>query len=235
MVLADIDAQGMATVEVQLRALGATVMSVITDVGSLESVEALRDAVYDNDEFGECAFLFNNAGLAVGRSSYLSTMAEWKLSMDVNVWGVIHGLHAFVPSMLEQVAGGRVVSTSSLAGLMNSSPETGVPYVVAKHGVTLMMEALQHELRSQVAESAEQEVVAHLLHPGIVRTNIGSNSAAAAEREGVDISAPAIGGSPDCKNTPQLRLNFLPLRGCLFLPAGSGMKPVSKSEDTSSE
>eukprot|EP00747_Dinoflagellata_sp_TGD_P172138 gnl/TRDRNA2_/TRDRNA2_207897_c0_seq1.p1 gnl/TRDRNA2_/TRDRNA2_207897_c0~~gnl/TRDRNA2_/TRDRNA2_207897_c0_seq1.p1 ORF type:complete len:330 (+),score=67.22 gnl/TRDRNA2_/TRDRNA2_207897_c0_seq1:100-1089(+) len=182
-VLADIDTEGMAEVEAQLRRAGVTVTSIRTDVGSLKSVEALRDAVYNTPEFGECGFLFNNAGLAVGRSSYLSAMAEWKLCLDVNLWGVIHGLHAFVPKMLEQTNGGRVVSTSSLAGLMNSSPETGVPYVVAKHSVTLIMEALQHELRSH---KGEQQVVAHLLHPGVVRTNIESNSKKSMVREGVE-------------------------------------------------
>ena len=189
-VLADVDESALASAHTEVEAAGAAaVMSVVCDVTKVQDYEALADGVFG--EFGDVAFLFLNAGLTAGFSAYSTPLEQWKLCLDVNVWGVINGLHVFTPRMIAQGAGrpSKIVATSSLSGLMNSAPDTGVPYVVAKHSCTLIMESLQHELRRS---EAKRHVSAHLLHPGIVRTNITENSMAAA-RNVADVAPRAIG------------------------------------------
>merc|ERR550514_1153733 len=154
--------------------MGASdVMAVRCDVTKVEDYEALAGKVYG--EFGEVAYLHLNAGMGSGFSSFKTPLAEWKLCLDINLYGVINGLHVFAPRMIAQTAPSKILATSSLSGIMNSAPETGIPYVVGKHGVTLTMEYFQHELRQ---DPAAQHVRAHLLHPGAIRTNFGKNSAA---------------------------------------------------------
>jgi short-subunit dehydrogenase len=84
--------------------------------------------------------------------------------------------------MIKQKTVSKIVATSSLSGLINSAPATGVPYVVSKHSVTLIMESLQHELRKS---EATRHVSSHLLLPGIIRTGITENSRRSVRSHGV--------------------------------------------------
>lgn len=174
--IADINQAGMDKKKAELVSMGASagdLMTAICDVRKVEDYEALCKKVYD--AWGECAYLHLNAGMSSGSSAYKTPLPEWKLCLDIDLYGVINGLHVFTPKMVAQKADGMILATSSLSGIMNSAAETGIPYVVAKHGVTLTMEYLQHELRSK---DETKHVTAHILHPGLIRTNIASNSAA---------------------------------------------------------
>merc|ERR550514_1121299 len=144
--------------EQHLRDLGAQdVMWVACDVSKMEEVQALHDAVYA--KWNDCGYLHNNAGIMAGApgfdSSFTQELRHWHMTIDVDLFGVIHGLKAFVPTMLEQKKEAVVVSTSSICGLMNSANSkngmTPINYSVAKHGVTLIMESLDAAMRSRSA------------------------------------------------------------------------------------
>jgi NAD(P)-dependent dehydrogenase (short-subunit alcohol dehydrogenase family) len=117
--------------------------------------------------------LFNNAGVGCGGFLWENSEADWKWVLGVNLWGAIHGIHSFVPLMLEWAAQdddyeGRVVNTSSMAGILNA-PALG-PYNVSKHAVVSLSETLYHDLAYQ-----GERVSASVLCPYYVATGIGES------------------------------------------------------------
>ena len=94
-------------------------LSVVTDVSVGSSVDELRDTALAR--FGAVHLVHNNAGVAVGGPLWTVSEADWTWVLGVNLWGVVHGIRAFVPVLLEQ-GEGHVVNTASLAGL--TSPST---------------------------------------------------------------------------------------------------------------
>ncbi len=142
-VLADIEADRLDGALAELAAIGAEVDGMVCDVADRDSVESLADRAWDR--FDGCDLLFNNAGVAVfGEMSEMSH-ADWRWVIDVDLWGPIHGVEAFVPRMIEQGRGGHVVNTASFAGLV---PNRGLgAYTVAKYGVVALSECLRTELR----------------------------------------------------------------------------------------
>ena len=163
-VLADVERDALEATAGELRDGGAEVLAVETDVSSAESVEALADRAYE--AFGAVHVLCNNAGVGGANvAAYRATLADWEWTLGVNLWGVIHGVHAFLPRMLEGGEEGHVVNTASIAGL---TPLAGnAPYGVSKAGVVALSEALYLELERRGAP-----VRASVLCPGIVQTNI---------------------------------------------------------------
>ena len=169
-VIADINEANIASACESLNAKGGVTLGVQTDVADYDSVQALKNTVYNNRDFGEVGFLFLNAGLSVGDSAYKTPIAQWKKQLDINVWGVIYGLHVFTQAMIDQGTESKIAATSSMAGLLNTSTlglGAGTPYTVSKHSVTIMMEALCHELRT----TPDCKVTAHCLCPGAVSSN----------------------------------------------------------------
>jgi NAD(P)-dependent dehydrogenase (short-subunit alcohol dehydrogenase family) len=139
------------------------VLAVPTDVSRLDSVEALRDAVYAT--FGEVAVLMNNAGTAPGGGPW-EHIDRWRRVLEVNLWGVINGVQAFTPSMLKQGTDCAIISTGSKQGI--TCPPGDTAYNVSKAGVKVLTEALAHSLRN--AEGAR--ISAHLLIPGSTFTGM---------------------------------------------------------------
>jgi NAD(P)-dependent dehydrogenase (short-subunit alcohol dehydrogenase family) len=161
LVLADVEEKALETAAAKLRASGAAAIGVVTDVTSRAAVEALADATWKH--FGRADVVFNNAGVAVAGPVTGMTHADWRWVIDVDLWGVIHGVEAFVPRLVEQGEGGHVLATASFAGLV---PNLGLgAYCVAKYGVVALMEVLHRELRPH-------EIGASVLCPMRVRTNI---------------------------------------------------------------
>lgn len=164
LVLADVEEAALDTAVSDLTATGAEVIGVQTDVADLAAVEALADATWDH--FGAAHVVFNNAGVAVAGPIAEMTHADWKWTIDVDLWGPIHGVEAFLPRMIEQGAGGHIVNTASFAGLV---PNDGLGvYCVAKYGVVAMSEVLQRELR-------QHEIGVSVLCPMRVATNIDAS------------------------------------------------------------
>jgi NAD(P)-dependent dehydrogenase (short-subunit alcohol dehydrogenase family) len=154
-VIADIEEAPLQRTAEELGVLG-----VPCDVSDAESVHALRDAVLD--EHGTVHLLCNNAGVGGGGAIATSTLADWQWVLGVNLWGVVHGLHAFLPLLIDQ-GEGHVVNTASVAGLV-AGPGIG-PYNASKYAVVAISETLRVELPGT-------GVGVSVLCPGYVRTNI---------------------------------------------------------------
>ncbi|MBV8072696.1 MAG: SDR family NAD(P)-dependent oxidoreductase [Acidobacteriaceae bacterium] len=163
-VIADIEEGALAQADKEMRAAGASVLAVRTDVSKADEVQALARKTLDS--FGAVHLLCNNAGVGVAaKPTWETTLEDWQWCLGVNLWGVIHGIRTFVPIMLKQSAEGHVVNTASLAGLL-SSPYHAI-YYATKHAVVTITESLHHELGL-----LDCKLKASVLLPGFTRTNI---------------------------------------------------------------
>ena len=118
-------------------------LSIEVDVSDLASVEALRDQVLDHH--GRVDVVCNNAGVSTFNLVRDQTIEDWRWVLGVNLWGVIHGVHAFLPTLLAQGTPAHIVNTSSIAGLASGIAFLG-PYAVSKVGVVSISETLRQEL-----------------------------------------------------------------------------------------
>jgi NAD(P)-dependent dehydrogenase (short-subunit alcohol dehydrogenase family) len=173
-VLADVEEGALEHATAVLSDQGADVIGVRTDVSSAESVEALASRAIET--YGAVHVLCNNAGVA-GDLDFLSNrqarvweqpIENWEWTLGVNLWGVIYGLRAFVPLMIEHGEEGHIVNTASQAGLMSGAG--GVIYGVTKHSVVRITEALYQQLLLDGSALS-----ASVLCPGIIRTRIFSS------------------------------------------------------------
>jgi NAD(P)-dependent dehydrogenase (short-subunit alcohol dehydrogenase family) len=162
-VLADVEVETLAKTEASLKASGATVLAVQTDVSQARDVAALAQKTLE--VFGAVHLLCNNAGVGTEAAIWESTLDVWEWVVGVNLWGVIHGVRAFVPLMLAQDTECHIVNTASMAGFI-SGPGLGA-YKVTKHAVVSLSETLYHELAERGAR-----VRVSVLCPGIVNTRI---------------------------------------------------------------
>jgi NAD(P)-dependent dehydrogenase (short-subunit alcohol dehydrogenase family) len=137
------------------------VLAVATDVSRREEVERLKDTVYK--AFGEVAVLMNNAGTE-GGGQIFGDPERWRAILETNLWGVINGVQAFAPAMIEQKSPCAIINTGSKQGI--TTPPGDTAYNISKAGVKVLTEALAHELRN----TPEAQVTAHLLIPGFVYT-----------------------------------------------------------------
>jgi NAD(P)-dependent dehydrogenase (short-subunit alcohol dehydrogenase family) len=161
-VLADIQADALEEAEGRLRAGGAEVLAVETDVAQPEAVEHLRDRALD--AFGGVHVICNNAGVVAQGSVWETTLPDWTWILGVNLWGVVNGIRTFVPVLLEQEEG-HVVNIASVAGVV-----TGLlgSYSVTKQAVVGLSESLYFGLQARGADNIGVSV----LCPGWVRTRI---------------------------------------------------------------
>ena len=164
LVLADIDEAALAVAEKEVAASGGRVLGVPTDVRRHESVSALAESAFS--EFGRVHIVCNNAGIAVFGPVAEATPEDWEATVDINLWGVVHGVNAFVPHLIEQ-RDGHIVNTASMAGLVGL-PGLGI-YCATKFAVVGLTESLHRELEPH-------GVGASVLCPMVVDTNIGENS-----------------------------------------------------------
>lgn len=153
--LADLSADALASAASEIGS--RDILTVPTDVSQLASVQALKDKAYA--AFGEVAVLMNNAGTAPGGGPW-DHIDRWKKVLDVNLWGVIHGVQTFAPAMLAQKTVGAIVNTGSKQGI--TCPPGDTAYNVSKAGVKVITEALAHSLRNEEGN----RISAHLLIPG---------------------------------------------------------------------
>ncbi|MFD5101308.1 SDR family NAD(P)-dependent oxidoreductase [Streptomyces albidochromogenes] len=167
-VLADVEQGALEKAACALRAEGARVLARVVDVGERESVTALADAAYDT--FGAVHVLCNNAGVGSGAEGRMweHEVNDWKWAFAVNVWGVFHGIQAFVPRMIAGGGPGHVVNTSSGDGGIAPLPTASV-YAVTKAAVVTMTESLYAHLRAEGVP-----VSASVLFPGphMLRTGL---------------------------------------------------------------
>jgi NAD(P)-dependent dehydrogenase (short-subunit alcohol dehydrogenase family) len=167
-VLADIEEAALDKAVAGLRERGARVLGRVTDVAERDSVEALADAVYG--AFGAVHVLCNNAGVGSGAEGRMweHDPKDWQWAFAVNVWGVFHGVQAFLPRMLASGEPGHVVNTSSGDGGIAPLPTASV-YAVTKAAVVTMTESLYAHLEAEGAP-----IGASVLFPGphMLRTGL---------------------------------------------------------------
>jgi NAD(P)-dependent dehydrogenase (short-subunit alcohol dehydrogenase family) len=161
-VLADIEEPALKHAADMLRADGADVLAVPTDVSDHDAVHHLAAATFER--FGTAHVVCNNAGIGTGGPAWMVSEAQWRWIVGVNLMGVVHGIQAFVPRLLEQ-GEGHVVNTASAAGLL-SGPAMS-PYFATKHAVVALSESLAADLAM-----AGSTVGVSVLCPGFVRTRI---------------------------------------------------------------
>lgn len=143
LVLADVDEAGLAAARASLVAQGAEAVAVRTDVSDRGQVQALAGRAWD--AFGAVHVLCNNAGVSTWGGLETATHRDWQWVLGVNLWGVIHGVEAFVPRMIAGGEPGHVVNTASMAGLV-ATRGLGV-YNTSKYAVVGLSETLAKDLR----------------------------------------------------------------------------------------
>jgi len=142
-VVADLDEAGMADVVGPIRTRGGEALAVRTDVTDLASVQALAERAFG--AFGRVHVLCNNAGVALWGGLETATHRDWQWVLGVNLWGVIHGLEAFLPRMIAQKEPGHIVNTASMAGLV-ATRGLGI-YNTSKYAVVGLSETLAKDLK----------------------------------------------------------------------------------------
>lgn len=160
-VLADVDDRALISAARGLEARGATVAPVRTDVTSADSVDALADAA--EAAFGPVHLLANNAGVLRAGSTWEQPLTDWDAVLAVNVYGLLHGLQAFVPRMLAHGEPCHVLNTASVGGLI-ASPYMAA-YIASKHAAVAISECLALEV-------ADTPMTVTVLCPGGVATSI---------------------------------------------------------------
>ncbi|WP_437947630.1 SDR family NAD(P)-dependent oxidoreductase [Sorangium sp. So ce296] len=165
--LADLDGPALREAFARVAAVAAggeaDVRAAPTDVARLEDVQRLKQVAYD--AFGEVAVLMNNAGVGDGAKPWRD-IERWRRLIEVNLWGVIHGVHAFTEAMLAQGTPCAIVNTGSKQGI--TTPPGDAAYNASKAGVKVVTEQLAHELRNV----AGSKITAHLLIPGYTFTGM---------------------------------------------------------------
>lgn len=162
-VLADIEEGALQDTEAYLKKKGGDALAVVTDASRPEQVQRLADLTFET--YGGVHLLFNNAGVAAGGLVREHTLADWEWVIGVNLWGVIYGIHMFLPIMLKQDTECHIVNTASVEGLW--SRLRAASYQVSKHGVVALSEVLKLELAFE-----ETRVGVSVLCPGAVNTGI---------------------------------------------------------------
>lgn len=168
LVVADVDPAALDDAARRLGEMGATVLAVPTDVTDPASVEALAECSWER--FGAVALVCNNAGVGPGGVAWEIPESVWRWVIDVDLWGVVNGVRAFVPRLVEQ-GHGHVLNTSSVAGLVGTHGMA--PYSAAKHAVIGLSQSLRRDL-----ELAGSPVAVTVLCPGMTRTRMNESGRA---------------------------------------------------------
>lgn len=215
--LADIDTAGLDRAVAEVRALGAPAATAhVLDCADAAAIGALADAVYRQD--GRADLLVNNAGITRAGPFDATTDDDWRRVMDVDFWGVVHGVRTFAPRMAAQPGGGTIVNTASAAGLVGLPMIA--PYTAAKFAVVGLTESLAPEL-------AVRGVHLMSVCPGMVRTRVFESAAAALPGRWNDVVTRAmdlLAADPD--DVARRILAAAARRDPLLVVAAGWMKPL---------
>ncbi|MFV0496211.1 SDR family NAD(P)-dependent oxidoreductase [Mycobacterium sp.] len=165
LVLADVDEPGLERAVAQLRGQGFDAHGVLCDVRHLDQVMSLADQTVRL--LGQVDIVFSNAGVVVAGPIAQMTHEDWRWVIDIDLWGSIHTVEAFLPRLLDQGTGGHLVFTASFAGLV---PNAGLgAYGVAKYGVVGLAETLAREVKGT-------GIGVSVLCPMVIETPLVTNS-----------------------------------------------------------
>ena len=163
--ISDINKEALSKVAEELRKKGIEVLELVVDVSDRVQVAEMADKIYDH--FGKVHILCNNAGVAAGGPTHLTSLSDWDWVLSINFFGVLYGVKSFLPRMLNSGEPCHIVNTASIAGLI---PEASVgPYTASKYATVGLSESLtQQYFNSNVKFS--------VLCPGFVKTDLHVNS-----------------------------------------------------------
>jgi NAD(P)-dependent dehydrogenase (short-subunit alcohol dehydrogenase family) len=183
--ICDVDETGLKEAATEIHQLGRRVVALPVDVASAEQVAAFADRCYA--ELGRVDLLVNNAGIGIGGSFVDVPLEEWKTILGINLQGVVHGCHFFLPRMIAAARGGQVVNIASMAGYVGTPGMTA--YSMTKFGVVGFSEALRGDL-------APDGIGVTAICPGIINTSIvrssrmyGATATAENRQRGIDFFA----------------------------------------------
>jgi NAD(P)-dependent dehydrogenase (short-subunit alcohol dehydrogenase family) len=146
-VIADVEEKALKQAEKTLKAGGADVLAVLTDVSEFKDIESLAQKTLA--KYGGVHLLFNNAGvntdISLRKPIWESTLQDWEWMIGVNLWGNIYGMKVFLPIIMAQKSEGHIVNTSSMAGLI-AEPQL-IIYAVTKAGIVALTEGLYFQLK----------------------------------------------------------------------------------------
>lgn len=152
--MADIDGTAVDAAAAQVRVAGSEAVGIELDVRDPDAVE--RAGLEATERFGGLHIAVNNAGVVNGGTSWELPLDAWHAVIDVNLWGVIHGIRAFVPRILETGSEGHVVNVASMASV---TALAGIgPYTVAKHGVGSVRRRTRRTRRGGLARRRQRGV-----------------------------------------------------------------------------
>lgn len=163
--ISDIDEEGLARTEEEIRSMGREVYGQVVDVSNAQQVKGFCDMVYE--KMGRVDVLCNIAGVGSGGRFEDIPLGDWEWIVGANMWGVIYGCHFFYPRMVKQGTGGHIVNISSLTGMAPGVYAT--PYVTTKFAVQGFSQTLR-------PEAALHGIGVSVLCPGFVNTNIGEST-----------------------------------------------------------
>lgn len=161
--LADIEGQSLIRAVDQLRAAGIDAQGLVTDVADFDAVVRLREKV--GALWGPTQLLFNNAGVSITGPTWLMSADDWRWVWDVNVWGVVNGIRAFLPGMIEHGEPGHVINTGSLASFNGNGDHA--PYCSSKAAVLGLSQSLYSEMAALMTG-----IDVSIVCPGMVATRI---------------------------------------------------------------
>jgi NAD(P)-dependent dehydrogenase (short-subunit alcohol dehydrogenase family) len=183
-VLGDVDKPGLEQAVAHLRAEGFEAHGVMCDVRHLEEVMNLAEESFRL--LGQVDVLFSNAGIVVAGPIAEMTHEDWRWVIDIDLWGSIHAVEAFLPKFLEQGKGGHIAFTASFAGLV---PNAGLgAYGVAKYGVVGLAETLAREVK-------DNGIGVSVVCPMVIETKLVSNSERIRGADYGHASTPEVTGS----------------------------------------
>jgi NAD(P)-dependent dehydrogenase (short-subunit alcohol dehydrogenase family) len=194
LVLADVEAGPLEAVASRLRATGLDVEALRVDVSDPDQVQALADAAMAR--FGAVHVVCNNAGVVTMGPVWEQPLDDWRWVLGVNLWGVVHGVRAFLPILLEQGEPAHIVNTASIAGLV-PSPGIG-PYNVSKSGVVALSESLRLDL-----EARDAPIGVSVVCPGAVPTRIAESGRNRPGGAGAPLDIPTQADPPPSALRPE--------------------------------
>lgn len=182
--LADVDKPALEQAVARLHAEGFDAHGVMCDVRHLDEMVHLAEEAFGL--LGQVDVVFSNAGIVVAGPIAEMTHEDWRWVIDIDLWGSIHAVEAFLPRLLEQGKGGHIAFTASFAGLI---PNVGLgTYCVAKYGVVALAETLAREVKNN-------EIGVSVLCPMVVETKLVANSERIRGADYALASTPDVTGS----------------------------------------
>ena len=200
LMIADIEAVALDAAVDRLREQGIEAEGQVTDVADYASVEAL--ARRTEEVFGRTHLLFNNAGVSITGPTWAMSLDDWRWVWNVNVWGVVNGIRAFLPGMMAYGEGGHVINTGSLASFNGNGDHA--PYCSSKAAVLGLSQSLYSEMQAMVTG-----IGVSIVCPGMVATKINQSwrnrpteDVAWSDRESADPAFRAISNEFQSRGIP---------------------------------